>query len=276
MNENKKKVLVIVAVAIILTVIVYAISSGNITTNILRTETKNNAYADVTLVSPQNYALVDLPVTATVHVITNATNPLIQFTFKYIDDNGYTNYYKSIRFSFSNDTDISYTPTFDSSYANRVFEWYVVVFNGSKAIWYNSENPWHFTLGSETNQPPVADAGGTYYGGVNDTVTLDASNSYDPDGEIAKYEWDANNDGTYDIEGAKISITYPEVGNYTAKLRVTDNGGKTSVDTANIIISQDYVPQHDERDLTPFIVAIVLSIAILAIGVVYTKEVENE
>jgi len=148
---NKNKILVAISIAIIITSAVYIISNNDKTNIIFRDVKKDHSYAEVSLVSPENYALVDIPVTVTVHAVTNATNPLIQFTFIHIEG-GYKYYYKSLRFSFINNTDISYTPTFNNT--NTAFTWYVTVFNGTHAIWYNDANAWHFTTSDFSDDEP--------------------------------------------------------------------------------------------------------------------------
>jgi len=63
------------------------------------------------------------------------------------------------------------------------------------------------------------------------TVTLSAS-ATDSDGYIASYEWDFDGDGTYDSNTngtSSVVYTYPIVGVYNAKVRVTDNGGAYQV-----------------------------------------------
>jgi len=59
----------------------------------------------------------------------------------------------------------------------------------------------------------------------------------DADGSIVKYEWDFNNDGTYEFSSTSTGITshtYSSQGNMTAVLRVTDNEGRTGTDTVQI------------------------------------------
>ncbi len=61
----------------------------------------------------------------------------------------------------------------------------------------------------------------------------------DPDGSIAKYEWDFDGDGVYDRDtgsSATVSYTYSAVGTYEAKVRATDNGGAVVV-SAPVVIS---------------------------------------
>jgi PKD repeat protein len=54
-------------------------------------------------------------------------------------------------------------------------------------------------------------------------VQFDASGSFDPDGEIAEYQWTFG-DGNSGI-GKTISHTYTAAGNFTATLKVSDNKG---------------------------------------------------
>ncbi|WP_244366101.1 PQQ-dependent sugar dehydrogenase [Micromonospora echinofusca] len=91
----------------------------------------------------------------------------------------------------------------------------------------------HHTAG---NQPPVADLRATPVSGPAPlTVTFDASGSTDPDaGDVLGYEWDFTGDGTWDATGVRVAHTYPTVGTYTARLRVTDPGGLS--DTAGVQI----------------------------------------
>jgi outer membrane protein assembly factor BamB/protocatechuate 3,4-dioxygenase beta subunit len=85
-------------------------------------------------------------------------------------------------------------------------------------------------FGSIGNLPPIA-----YYNwaptnpGPGQTITFDASASYDPDGSIILYEWDWNNDGTYEEyhTNPSATISWSQPGNYPVRMRVTDNQGKT-------------------------------------------------
>lgn len=67
------------------------------------------------------------------------------------------------------------------------------------------------------------------------SVTFDASNSYDPDGEIIDYEWDLDGDGRYDdAEGMIVEYEYTQEGTFEAALRVTDNNGEYNTYTSTI------------------------------------------
>ncbi|MGD8978414.1 MAG: PKD domain-containing protein [Gammaproteobacteria bacterium] len=76
------------------------------------------------------------------------------------------------------------------------------------------------------NEPPVANAGGPYAAEAGSALQFDGSASFDPDGNIASYDWDFG-DGN---SGSGISPlhTYGAAGNYTASLVVTDNQGDSS------------------------------------------------
>jgi hypothetical protein len=61
------------------------------------------------------------------------------------------------------------------------------------------------------NRPPIADIGGPYSCDEGDTIQLDGSGSYDPDGDYIWYFWDLDNDGYYDDSTVeKPVVNWPE------------------------------------------------------------------
>jgi large repetitive protein len=68
---------------------------------------------------------------------------------------------------------------------------------------------------------------------VNDAVTF-TSTSTDSDGSIVIEEWDFGNDGVYEKEGRTVQHSFSESGNYTVRLKVTDDDG--AVDTISKVI----------------------------------------
>ncbi|WP_422770379.1 ThuA domain-containing protein [Plantactinospora sp. WMMC1484] len=69
------------------------------------------------------------------------------------------------------------------------------------------------------------------------TVNFSAVGSYDPDpGESISYAWDFTSDGTVDSADPSTSHTYTANGTYTARLTVTDSGGRTGVLTRTITV----------------------------------------
>ncbi|MFT4599890.1 MAG: hypothetical protein ACI857_000057 [Arenicella sp.] len=69
------------------------------------------------------------------------------------------------------------------------------------------------------------------------TVNFDATCSYHED--VAKtidvYEWDFENDGTFDATGSTSSTSFLGSGTYTVKLRVTDNAG--DMDSTTVVVT---------------------------------------
>jgi uncharacterized delta-60 repeat protein len=100
--------------------------------------------------------------------------------------------------------------------------------------------------------PPTADAGGPYAVDEQSSAQLDASGSTDPDqpANTLTYSWDLDGDGIFGETGAiatrgdevGIAPTFSAAGIdgpalITVSLRVTDNDGMTSSDTATITVN---------------------------------------
>jgi len=84
----------------------------------------------------------------------------------------------------------------------------------------------------------TADAGPDRTVGRGESVTFDASFS-ESVGTITTYEWDFDNDGTYDVSTGSPTYVYAgwnESGTYTVGLRVTDDGGRNDTDIVTITI----------------------------------------
>ena len=107
----------------------------------------------------------------------------------------------------------------------------------------NQDNlPWTHPINWE-NHPPAADAGGPYAVDWGVTLTLNGSNSTDPDNNITSYEWDINNDGLYnDASGVTTTISFTQIGDHLISLRVTDDGGLNDTDTAIVTVTDPTPP----------------------------------
>ena len=71
------------------------------------------------------------------------------------------------------------------------------------------------------NNPPEIIINGPYTGKINESIEFDASNSYDPDGDIIEaYLWNFG-DGTQE-ESETVYHTYQSYGNYTIELTIQD------------------------------------------------------
>ena len=85
------------------------------------------------------------------------------------------------------------------------------------------------------------------------TVSFDGTGSHDPDGTIARYEWDFDGDGAFDAEGAKVTHVYGTAGSFQARLRVTDDDGRTASATRTITVTAGR-RQHNPNPPTPPVV----------------------
>jgi hypothetical protein len=118
--------------------------------------------------------------------------------------------------------------TFDSTTGE--FSWtpsgaeagnYTVVFSVSDGRLSDSETI-HIAV-TVTNQPPVANAGGTYFGATNRPLQFSSAGTSDPDiGQTLSYAWDFGDGAT--ATGPSPMHTYLAPGNFIATLSVCDNG----------------------------------------------------
>jgi PKD repeat protein len=105
--------------------------------------------------------------------------------------------------------------------------------NGAAQIevsWKRKEEP--------ANQSPQAVPGGPYMVNEGSTVTFNGGGSKDPDGSIAKYEWDFGyNGGAFivDATGQTAVTSYPDgPATVTVALRVTDDEGAGHIATTQV------------------------------------------
>ena len=70
------------------------------------------------------------------------------------------------------------------------------------------------------------------------TVNFNGAGSFhqDPAKQIVKWEWDLDNNGTFEVNGVNASRSFPAVGNYTVWLRVTDNGNPAQTAVASLVV----------------------------------------
>jgi hypothetical protein len=120
------------------------------------------------------------------------------------------------------------------------------------------------TPASAANQPPVA----AFDPGCNGTLctglfaregkphTFDASPSHDPDGTIARYEWDLDNTGGYEVDtGATPRVTHTfqaggaiiDLRKRTVRVRVTDDKGATAEQALTLSLLEPACEQVVDR-----------------------------
>jgi hypothetical protein len=106
------------------------------------------------------------------------------------------------------------------------------------------------------NEAPTADAGQDQMVDEGDTVTLDGSDSSDPDDGIASYQWAQTAGPLVILSDSTIvqpTFTAPDVGtegaSLTFELTVTDNGGLQATDT--MVVAMSNVPTDRDGDGLP-------------------------
>jgi hypothetical protein len=72
---------------------------------------------------------------------------------------------------------------------------------------------------------------------VGERVTFDGGNSQDACG-IAAYEWDVDDDGSYEVSGRVPTHTFATAGVKPVTLRVTDAAGNTNTDEVTVTVAQ--------------------------------------
>lgn len=138
------------------------------------------------------------------------------------------------------------TTTVDSGYFKTSGE-----FDGSTATDENDAAFW-FDI-TDNYYPPTAEAGPGETGYVGDSISFNGSGSIgSPGSSIENYEWDFDDDGTYDSTGEITTTTFSTKGNHTVTLRVTDSIGTTATDTTWVdILNKDPVAAFTHSPLDP-------------------------
>lgn len=91
------------------------------------------------------------------------------------------------------------------------------------------------------NHPPVADAGPDRSAAPGQEIVFDAGASYDPDGEIQKFQWAFSDGKTYQSSGLRRIFDSP--GTYGASLEVADADGlENSTARAQVTIRVNHRP----------------------------------
>ncbi len=114
---------------------------------------------------------------------------------------------------------------------------FTIRFRGETETGDTSQNSWEIdaTLLHIWGAPPIANFSYTpEYPYTDETVTFNASDSYDPDGLTVSYFWDFG-DGTNGTEEV-TTHTYADDGTYTVVLTVTDNDDLSDITSTDITV----------------------------------------
>ena len=87
-----------------------------------------------------------------------------------------------------------------------------------------------------------------------DTTVLDASGSVDPNGMITKYEFDLDNNGSFEVDNgtqATYDASFGSRGNYPVHVRVTDDTDKTGIATVLVHVTQAPIASIDASPSSP-------------------------
>jgi PKD repeat protein len=87
---------------------------------------------------------------------------------------------------------------------------------------------------------------------ANQTVSFDASSSFDPDGSIVSYKWDFGDDNVSIVTSATINHTYISNNAYNVALTVFDNDGFNSSTVNIIMIGEIPSPHFSYEPLNPY------------------------
>ncbi|MCI0538326.1 MAG: PKD domain-containing protein [Verrucomicrobiales bacterium] len=81
-------------------------------------------------------------------------------------------------------------------------------------------------------------------GVVGQTITFDGTSSFHQDAarSIVQWDWDLDNNGTFETPGPIVSRSFPAIGNYPVTLRVTDDSSPVKTDTTTVIVIIDTPP----------------------------------
>ncbi|HUG68295.1 MAG TPA: S8 family serine peptidase [Pirellulaceae bacterium] len=90
---------------------------------------------------------------------------------------------------------------------------------------------------ASSNNPPVANAGGSY-SGTEDSAIIFSAIASDPDGDSLTYTWDFGDGNSLTTESSSVSHTYLWGSTFEVTLTVSDGKGGTATDTATATVAE--------------------------------------
>ncbi|HYF26454.1 MAG TPA: PKD domain-containing protein [Baekduia sp.] len=95
----------------------------------------------------------------------------------------------------------------------------------------------YVTVQVRDNQAPVAVLDVPETVRITTDVTLHADDSWDPDGDIVRYEWDVDGDGVWTAGGDHAEVRFTAPGVHTVGLRVVDDRGAVTEAVRTILVT---------------------------------------
>jgi lysozyme len=75
---------------------------------------------------------------------------------------------------------------------------------------------------------------------IKETITFDASSSYDPNGRIFRYAWSATDGQTYISQNTTWETRFTRAGEYTVTLEVVDNDNQQDTKSFRVKVTEDW------------------------------------
>ena len=143
-----------------------------------------------------------------------------------------------------NIADVSAAKTTVSNLVSGVYVFTLQVRDNAGIIGFSTKT---ITVIPANNQTPVSNAGSnTTITLPTNSVSLDASASYDPDGSIVAYYWvQSSGPSSFniaDVSAAKTTVSNLVAGVYVFTLQVRDNAGIIGFSTKTITVNQAFTP----------------------------------
>lgn len=129
--------------------------------------------------------------------------------------------------------------TVSIEYDNKLYTNSTIVDTSRATQWVNISITTSGGDEGEENKKPVIIIPDVFEGNVGQEIIFDASQCYDPDGYIVKYEWTFYDYPPFTLYGKVVRTVFDNVCNIMGVLTVYDNDYATSSKTFNIIISEE-------------------------------------
>ena len=254
MNKNNKILLIATSVSILVLVIVFILQPYSIFGTSFVGDNPNDAWhCTLTNISPYDGdTYVHILPTFTFTVTTDC--PTWKVSVWYTRERGFIDQVTA-NFGYPNGFNVSsksfsFIPsnTWEGDWTADFYQWKIKVYDSHDNIIYQTKTMTYYVRDVVHNSPPVADAGGPYYGTVGEPVYFDGSGSSDPDNNIVSYTYEKYMDTgqlyPYDDLKTKTGyVTYGQAGTYNVALRVIDKDGFYSYSSTKAYIS----PQPDNQ-----------------------------